>query len=290
MSERSDRRGLPLQMRMRHDTHFVEELAQRHGEPIGRLLPISAIEPDPRQPRSSMGNLEELTASIRDKGILEPILVRPISGSGIAGEPSHRIISGERRYHAAEEAGLLEVPVIEMEVGEDEALEIALVENLQRKDLTPFEEAEGYQSLADRHGYSHEQISEAVGKSRTVVTEALSLLRMPPRARNAVQALAIQSRSTILEVLKATRDEDAMISMLEQVAHSGLNRDDIRARNRSRSGPRRQRRKPYVFKFRAPDKTYSLSMSFRKSTVDKDDLIGALEKILRDLRAVPEDG
>jgi ParB family chromosome partitioning protein len=276
-------------MRMRHDTHFVEELAHRHAEPIGCLLSISAIEPDPRQPRSSMGDMAELVASIRDKGVLEPILVRPISGSGLPGEPSHRIISGERRFHAADQAGLIEVPVIEMEVGEEEALEIALVENLQRKDLTPFEEAEGYQSLADRHGYSHEQIADAVGKSRSVVTEALSLLRMPPRARTAVQALGIQSRSTVLEILKAAKDEEEMVSLLEQVAQSGLNRDDIRARSRSRRGPRKQRAKPYVFKFRAPDKTYSLSMSFRKSTVDKDDLIGALEKILNDLRSLPED-
>jgi len=215
--------------------------------------------------------------------------VRPISGSGLAGEPSHRIISGERRFHAADEAGLVEIPVIEMEVGEEEALEIALVENLQRKDLTPFEEAEGYQSLADRHGYSHEQISAAVGKSRTVVTEAMSLLRMPPRARNAVQALGIQSRSTVLAVLKAARDEDEMVGMLEQVAQSGLNRDDIRAQSRRRRGPLKQRRKPYVFKFRAPDKTYSLSMSFRKSTVDRDDLIVALERILNDLRATEDD-
>jgi ParB family chromosome partitioning protein len=279
-----------MQKRMRHDTHFVEELAQRHGEPIGRLLPMGAIEPDPHQPRSSMGDMDDLVASIRDKGVLEPILVRPIDGSGMAGEPSHRIISGERRYHAAEAAGLLEVPVIEMDVGEEEALEIALVENLQRKDLTPFEEAEGYQRLSDRHGYSHEQIAEAVGKSRTVVTEALSLLRMPPRARNAVQALGIQSRSTVLEVLKAARDEDEMIGLLEQVAQSGLNRDDIRARSRARSGPGRRRRKPYVFKFRAPDRTYSLALSFRKSTVDKTDLITALEQILKDLRTAPEDG
>ena len=290
MSNRAGRRGLPLQMRMRHDTHFVEELAHRHGEPIGRLLPLSALEPDPLQPRSSMGELDELVASIRDKGILEPILVRPISGSGLAGEPSHRIISGERRFLAADQAGLVEVPVIEMEVGEDEALEIALVENLQRKDLTPFEEAEGYQSLADRHGYSHEQIADAVGKSRTVVTEALSLLRMPPRARNAVQALGIQSRSTVLEILKAAKDEDEMVSLLERVAQSGLNRDDIRARNRSRRAVHNRRRKPYVFKFRAPDKTYSLSMSFRKSTVDKDDLIEALEQILKDLKSLPEEG
>ncbi len=257
MSDAAGRRGLPLQMRMRHDTHFVEELAHRHGEPIGRLLPLAAIEPDPRQPRSSMGDLEELVASIRDKGVLEPILVRPLETPHHDG-PTHRIISGERRYHAADEAGLIEVPVIEMEVGEEEALEIALIENLQRKDLTPFEEAEGYQGLAERHGYTHEQIADAVGRSRSVVTETLSLLRMPPRARTAVQALGIQSRSVLLEVLKSTRDEDEMIALLEQVARSGLNRDDLRARPRPRAAAR-PRRKPYVFKFRAPDKTYSLS-------------------------------
>jgi ParB family chromosome partitioning protein len=271
---------------MRHDTHFVEELAQQGGEPIGRLLPLATIEPDPAQPRSSMGDLDELIASIRDKGILEPILVRPLGPGG--GGPTHRIISGERRYHAAEEAGLIEVPVIEMEVGEDEALEIALVENLQRKDLTPFEEAEGYQSLANRHGYTHEQISDAVGRSRSVITEALSLLRMPPRARTAVLALGIQSRSILLEVLKMTDDENEMIALFEQVAQTGLNRDDLRARARSRTGSPRRRRKPYTFKFRAPDKTYSLALTFRKSTVDRGDLIAALEQILADLRRAEE--
>ncbi len=83
----------------------------------------------------------------------------------------YRIISGERRFRASQEAGLYEVPVIEMDVSEQEALEIALIENLQRKDLTPFEEAEGYRLLAERHEYTHEEIASAVGKSRTVITE-----------------------------------------------------------------------------------------------------------------------
>ncbi len=286
MSERAaNRRGLPLKLRMRHDTHFVEELAQRHGEPIGRMLPLTAIEPDPDQPRSSMGDLSELVASIRDKGVLEPILVRPLPVDPPSAEPTYRIISGERRYRAAAEAGLLEVPVIEMEVGEDEALEIALIENLQRKDLTPFEEAEGYQALAERHGYTHDEIGTAVGRSRTVVTEAISLLQMPPRARTAVQALGIQSRSVLLEVLRSTSDESEMVALLEQVAASGLSRDDLRARSsRRQPSGTKPRRKPYTFKFRAPDKTYSLSLSFRKSTVDRTDLIDALEQILKDLR------
>ncbi len=284
MSEPSRKRGLPGRVKMRHDTHFVEELTARHETPVGKMVPLSAIEPDPNQPRSTMGDLSELVGSIRDKGVLEPILVRPRpDGDGDA--PSgvlYRIISGERRYRASQEAGLYEVPVIEMDVSEQEALEIALIENLQRKDLTPFEEAEGYRLLAERHSYTHEEIAEAVGKSRTVVTEGLSLLQMPPRVRDTVQALGLTSKSLLLEVLKAG-DEAEMIELLEEVARRGLNRDDLRQRLRRDKG-RAGRRKPYTFRFRSPDKTYSLSLVFRQSEVDKDDLVRALEQILTQLR------
>ncbi|MGH9361143.1 MAG: ParB/RepB/Spo0J family partition protein, partial [Thermoanaerobaculia bacterium] len=276
------KRGLPLRVKMRHDTHFVEALTARHETPVGRMVPLAAIEPNPNQPRSSMGDLAELVASIRDKGVLEPILIRPMPPEELAAAgPAFRIISGERRYRAAQEAGLFEIPAIEMEVTEEEALEIALIENLQRKDLTPFEEAEGYRGLAERHGYTHEEIAEAVGKTRTVVTESLSLLAMPPRVRDTVQGLGITSKSLLLEVLKAG-EEPAMIGLLEEVATRGLNRDDLR--RRLRRDTRAGRRKPYVFRFRAPDKTYNLAVSFRQSEVDRDDLIRALEQVLADLR------
>src|SRR5688572_4432473 len=102
---------------MRHDTHFVEELTARHETPVGKMVPLSAIEPDPNQPRSTMGDLDELVGSIRDKGVLEPILVRPRpEEDGDAPGVLYRIISGERRYRASQEAGLYEVPVIEMDV------------------------------------------------------------------------------------------------------------------------------------------------------------------------------
>jgi ParB family chromosome partitioning protein len=275
---------------MRHDTHFVEELTARHETPVGKMVPLSTIEPDPNQPRSTMGDLDELVSSIRDKGVLEPILVRPRPGLAEAdseGGPAgvlYRIISGERRFRASQEAGLYEVPVIEMDVSEQEALEIALIENLQRKDLTPFEEAEGYRLLAENHGYTHEEISASVGKSRTVITESLSLLQMPPRVRDTVQALAINSKSLLLEVLKAG-DEGEMIDLLEEVARRGLNRDDLRQRLR-RGGDKAKggRRRPYVFRFKSPDRSYNLSMTFRQSEVDKEDLIRALEQILTDLR------
>jgi ParB family chromosome partitioning protein len=270
---------------MRHDTHFVEELAARHETPVGKMVPLSTVEPDANQPRSTMGDLGELVASIREKGVLEPILVRPRPESS---EPApagvlYRIISGERRYRAAQEAGLYEVPVIEMDVSEQEALEIALIENLQRKDLTPFEEAEGYRLLAERHEYTHEEIASAVAKSRTVVTESLSLLQMPPRVRDTVQALAITSKSLLLEVLKAGEEQE-MIDLLEEVARRGLNRDDLRQRLRREKPGKAARRRPYVFKFKSPDRRYSLALTFRQSEVDKDDLVRALEQILSDLR------
>lgn len=289
MSEPSRKRGgLPLRVKMRHDTHFVEELTARHEAPVGKMVPLSTIEPDPNQPRSTMGDLAELVASIREKGVLEPILVRPRPGLEMEEEEPagvlYRIISGERRYRASQEAGLYEVPVIEMDVSEQEALEIALIENLQRKDLTPFEEAEGYRMLAENHSYTHEEIASSVGKSRTVITESLSLLQMPARVRDTVQALAITSKSLLLEVLKA-RTEPEMIDLLEEVARRGLNRDDLRQRLRRGGDTKGGRRRPYVFRFKSPDRSYSLALTFRQSEVDKEDLIRALEKILGDLRS-----
>ena len=113
--QREKRRGLPARVKMRHDTHFIDELAQRHQEPVGLLLALSAVETDPTQPRSAMGELDDLVSSISEKGILEPILVRPIPSATLDG-PEYRIISGERRFRAATAAGLTEVPAIVFEV------------------------------------------------------------------------------------------------------------------------------------------------------------------------------
>lgn len=295
MSEPSgSRRGLPQQIKMRHDAHFVEDLSGKQEEPIGRKVLLAAIEPDPRQPRGQMGDLTELIASIEEKGVLEPILVRPNpkARSGKKNRP-YLIISGERRFHAAKEAGLVEMPVIEMKVDEQEALELALVENLQRKDLTPFEEGEGYRRLAEQHGYTHEKIAEVLGKSRPVVSECMTLLGMPAAARETALGLGIQSKSVLLEIVKATDDESQMIELLEKVARQGLTRDDLRAVVRSKKPTRRTsraatRQKPYTFKFKSPDKTYNLSLSFRRSTVERTDLITALEEILEELRTTQD--
>ena len=135
------KRGLPETMRMRHDEHYVEALTSSAGSPIGRMVPIDQIDPNPNQPRQVMGDLSELMASIAEKGIIEPIIVRQRG-------PRFQIIAGERRYQAAIQVGLREIPIVIREVDDNEIIEVALVENLQRKDLTAFEEAEALYSLA----------------------------------------------------------------------------------------------------------------------------------------------
>ena len=129
------KRGLPNTLRMRHDEHYVEALVNSAGTPIGRLVPIDLLDPNPDQPRQVMGDLSDLMASVAEKGIIEPLIVRQVEGR-------YQIIAGERRYHAAVQVGLAEVPVIVKDVDEKEVLELALIENIQRKDLTAFEEAE----------------------------------------------------------------------------------------------------------------------------------------------------
>ena len=166
------RRGLPESIAMRHDEHYVEALAASAGTPIGRLIPIDQIDPNPNQPRQVMGDLSELIASISEKGIIEPLVVRQ------RGE-RFQIIAGERRYHAAVQVGLREVPVVLRDVDDTEVIELALIENLQRKDLTPFVESEALQSLAERCGYTHEDLARRLGKSRSSVTESLALNGMP---------------------------------------------------------------------------------------------------------------
>lgn len=271
---------------MRTESHFVDDLEARHGEPIGRLLPTASLEPDPDQPRAVIGDLAELVASIRDYGVLEPILVRPNPQAG-DGAPPFRIISGERRWRAACEAELLEVPAILMPIEDAEALEIGLIENLQRKDLTPFEEAEGYRALMERFDLTQEEVANRVGKARTVVTEALALLEMPPRVRDAVQALGLQSKTLLREVLKAP-DEATMLEWVERIADEGLSRDDLRRENRRRRSRRGTGDGPYVFRFRPEDKRFKMALEFKSETVERSDLIRALEEILAELREAEE--
>src|SRR5205085_1057984 len=215
------KRGLPERSGMRHDSHYVEELTRRSGRHIGSMLPIEFIEPNAEQPRTQLGNIEELAASVREKGVLEPILVRQI------GPNRYQIISGERRYRAASLAGLDEIPAIELDVDDREQLEIALIENIQRKDLTPFEEAEGFYVLQQKFGYTHEKISHVIGKSRTTITETLSINDIPDRIRVMCREAGITNKSILVQIARAG-DEEAIDDVGRRYAAGELTRDDVR--------------------------------------------------------------
>ena len=268
------RRGLPDSLSMRHDEHYVEALAASAGAPIGRLIPIDQIDPNPNQPRQVMGDLSELIASIGEKGILEPLVVRQ------RGE-RFQIIAGERRYQASVQAGLRELPVVVREVDDTEVIELALIENLQRKDLTPFEEAEALHGLADRCGYTHEDLARRLGKSRTSVTESLTLNGMPEEVRNLCRLADISAKSLLLQVVRQDTPEK-MTALIEKIASQGGGA--TRQQLREASKPKPGRPKQYVFAYRPPTKAFNLKLSFAKSRVSREEVIDALEAILRDLR------
>jgi len=156
--------GLPPAAKMRHDAHYVEEITSRGGIAIGRMIPIEEIEPNAGQPRRDAGDLQSLTDSVREMGVLNPLLVRFLPDSGKYG-----IISGQRRYQAASAAGLSELPCIEKDVDDAEAIEIALTENLHHKELTSSEQAIWIHELA-RLGMAHEEIARRVGKLPLSIT------------------------------------------------------------------------------------------------------------------------
>ena len=268
------RRGLPESIAMRHDEHYVEALAASAGAPIGRLVPIDQIDPNPNQPRQVMGDLSELMASIAEKGILEPLVVRQ-RGSRF------QIVAGERRYQAAIQVGLRDLPVVIRDVDETEMLELALIENLQRKDLTPFEESEGLHGLAERCGYTHEDLARRLGKSRTSVTESLALNGMPVEVRNLCRLADISSKSLLLQVVRQETPEK-MTALVEKIAsQGGATRQQLRE---AAAKPKAGRPKHFVFAYRPPTKAFNLKLSFTKSRATRDEVIEVLEAILRDLR------
>jgi len=262
-------------MAMRHDEHYVDALAASAGTPVGRMVAIDLIDPNPNQPRQVMGDLSELIASITEKGIIEPLVVRPRADR-------FQIVAGERRYQAAVQVGLQELPVVIRDVDDTEMLELALIENLQRKDLTPFEESEALHGLAEGCGYTHEDLARRLGKSRSSVTESLSLNTIPEEVRNLCRLADISSKSLLLQVVRQSTPEK-MTALIEKIAsQGGTTRQQLRdATAKAQPG----RPKHYVFAFKAPTKAFNLKLSFNKSRASRDEIIDALEAILKDLRA-----
>jgi ParB family transcriptional regulator, chromosome partitioning protein len=267
------KRGLPSTIKMRHDRHYVEELSSRSGATVGRMIALDRLEPNPQQPRVDLGDLEELVASIKERGVLEPLLVRPSQVGG-----RFMIISGERRFRAAREAGLREVPCIELNVDDRAVAEIALIENLQRKDLTPYEESEGLLALKERFGYTHEDIAKKIGKSRSSVTESLIIAGLPDEIKSLCQKANINSKSMLLQVAKQS-EAASMLEFVNRVSKQGMNRDEARkVNNKKQSRPQ-----PYVYRHQSSSKDYTVEVRFRKSSVSRDELLQVVQKLLAEL-------
>jgi len=268
------RAGLPVTVKMRHNSHYVEEIISRSGAAIGRMIPIEDIQPNVDQPRKQFGDLQGLIESVREKGVLEPLLVRHLPESG-----KYMIISGERRYRAACQAGLRELPCIEKDVDDGETMEIALIENLQRKDLTPFEEADGVQALAERFDLTHEDIAQRIAKSRSSITETLSLRAIPDAIKAQCIEKGVISKSQLLQVARQA-SEAKMRDLVRRFALGLVNRDQARA---ERNPDKKSR--PAVFNYVPPAKEFKLTLKFRKCNVERDDILAALRRIIETLES-----
>lgn len=272
------KRGLPTGISMRHDSHYVEELAKSNRS-IGKIIPINQIEPNPEQPRVELGDLTELSNSIKQKGILEPLLVKPVHETG-----TWMIIAGERRWRAANLAGLTEVPCIELDIDEKSIAEIALIENLQRKDLTVWEEADGLAALAQHFGYTHDEIAKKISKSRTTVTELLTLSSIPDNIREKCRVANINAKSTLLEIARQF-DDKSMLDFVEKITTQELNREEIRktARPETKSDKTitNKKEKAYENKFiyASKENNFELLIQFKDKDVDKKQILQALKEV-----------
>jgi ParB family transcriptional regulator, chromosome partitioning protein len=208
-----------------------------------RRLPIELLKPNPRNPRRMFADAEidELAASIRQRGIIQPILVRTIRGAPDA----YEIIAGERRWRAAQRSGMHDVPVVLLEVGDREALELAIIENVQRTDLNPLEEAMGYQALMEEFGHSQDELAKTVGKSRPHVANTLRLLNLPDLVKAYLSENKISAGHA--RALLGQPDPEALA---RQVLDKGLNVRQLEAltQDRARKAGKAPKARPRIEK------------------------------------------
>jgi len=271
---------------MRHDLHYVEELS-RCNRPIGRVIDIDRIEPNPDQPRTEIGDLTELSASIKEKGVLEPLLVLA------NGDGNYMIIAGERRWRASRLAGLTEVPCVVIDTDEQGVAEIALIENLQRKDLNIWEEADGLKALAEKFGYTQDQIAQKISKSRTTVTELMTIAGLPQNIRERCREMSIGSKSSLLEVARQF-DESAMFDFLANFPKLKEQKADAKRISRSpqpgdadkahsRQAPENRARSRFLYR---PDgETFTIEIKFdNSSSYNRKGVLAALKRAFDDVK------
>jgi ParB family chromosome partitioning protein len=263
-------------MKMRHDAHYVESLTSERFKTFGRYINVGDIEPNPEQPRVDVGDLTELSASIADKGVLEPLLVRPVAGAN-----KWMIIAGERRWRAACAAGLEQVPCIEMAVDDQTVAEIALIENLQRKDLTVWEEADALQALAEKFGYTHAEVAKKIGKSRTTVTETLALASVPHAIREQCRMHDISSKALLLQIIRQPTDEHIQ-GAINDLAKKRAHQQQVQGLRERLVDKERAFDKPPVLtkpaKYTLPngEAGFVLQIKFDKDAVTHDEVAAAL--------------
>jgi ParB family chromosome partitioning protein len=215
---------------------LIPEAAARPAPPIERdterptLVDLDLLAPNPQQPRAHIdeSRLEELAQSIRSNGVIQPLIVRRVAGQ-------YEIVAGERRWRAAQRAGLLKVPIVLRDVPDDQLLELALVENIQRDDLNPIEEAHAYRRLIDEHHLSQEAIAVAVGKDRATVANYLRLLRLPAEVRGELSSGALSMGHA--RALVALPDDAAQRRVAREVVAKGLSVRETEALVRRETRP-----------------------------------------------------
>ena len=266
---------------MRHDPHFVEFISNQKTIPLVRLLKIEKIDPNPRQARCELGNIQELMDSIKNKGILEPILVRPRGDR-------YEIIAGERRFVASKNIDLFEIPAIIMDVTDNEAMEISLIENLQRKDLDVFEEADGLKTLIEIYNYSHADISEKIGKARSTITEIINVSRIPAPLRVLCRESGIDKNRSLLIEISKQKSEAEMKALVDNIREHGLKREDTRDLTKlfREKESKTKRPKHYIFNYRPKeDRSFSVRIEFKKESVNRQEIIKVLEDLLEKLKS-----
>jgi ParB family chromosome partitioning protein len=203
------------------------------------LCPVEEVHPSPSQPRQEFDpeTLEELAQSIREKGLIQPVVLRKREDGG------YELIAGERRWRAAQRAGLREIPAIVREAGEEEVLELALIENLQREDLNPADEARGYRLLLDRTDLSQDDLAQRIGKSRAAVANSLRLLTLPPPALEALRSGALTPGHA--RAVLAVEGDKPRLEALDEILRRGLSVRQAEAlakrKGRGREAPHRRR-------------------------------------------------
>jgi ParB family chromosome partitioning protein len=265
--------GLPMGVKMRHDSHYVDQIAAK-SRSVGRTISIESIYPNPEQPRTEFGDLTELTESIREKGVLEPLLVKPTD------DGRFMIIAGERRWRSSKLAGLTEVPCIEMDLDDQGVAEIALIENLQRKDLNIWEEADGLAALASKFGYTQEEISKKISKSRSTVTELMTVAGLPDDIRVRCRDANIASKSTLLEIARQF-DDAAMHEFLDGL-QSGKVVPKTKQRTEATTAAKSTETRVsnghgYSFTFTGKDPAFELELRFKGESRTRAEILRALK-------------